>query len=144
MLDADDALTADCDVGDGSAWEERWSAGDDMEAKRMDGVMKLVCPATRLDSSWTGESRSPFRNVTLRNIFMRSFWLSSRACVSFSFPFFVLSVLLANSSTGGAGSFFDRVAVRKLCSRDERNLWKDLEGGSGVGGDPNTSATAAG
>lgn len=133
MLKDDDALTAGCDVGDGSAWEDRCNAGDDIDAWRIDGVMKLVCPPTRslplLDSSYNGagveDSRSPLRKVTRRNIFSRSFSLaapSSRGWVSFSFPFFVFPVIVANSSTGGVGSFFDRVAVLRLCSREERNL----------------------
>ena len=118
--------------------------------------MKLVCPATLsfslLDSSregrGAGTSRSPLRKVTLRNILRRSFSFgaagSSVEWVSFSLPFFLLPVIVANSSTGGAGSFLDRVAVRKLCSREERNRWNDLEGCSGAEGDPNTSSTMVG
>lgn len=155
VLDADDALTAGCDVGDGKACDERCRAGDDIEASRIDGVMKLVFPATlsfprrpsSLPGAAAGNSRSLFRNVTLRNIFSRSLSFeaaSSVACVSFSFPFFVFAVIVAKSSTGGAGSFFDRVAVRILCSSVERNLWKDRDCGSGDGEDPNTSDAVVG
>ena len=40
-----DARAAGWDLGDGRAWDERCKAGDDMDAWRSDGVMKLVLPA---------------------------------------------------------------------------------------------------
>jgi hypothetical protein len=121
----DDAGTPDCDFGDGNACEDKCKAGDDLDAWRIDGVMKLVKPAclTFLPASTTGvldegvrESRPARRNVTLFNIFGISLGF-----VSFSLPLFALAETLADTSTGGGGgSFFDRVAVRKLCSKVKR------------------------
>lgn len=45
--------------------------------------------------------------------------------VSFSFPLAVLANAASSSTIYGvAASFFDRVAVRRLCSSVDRNLWK--------------------
>lgn len=121
----DDAGTIDCDFGDGNAWEDKCKAGDDLDAWRIDGVIKLVKPAclTFPPASTTGvvdegvrESRTARRNVTLFNIFGISLGF-----VSFSLPLFALAETFADRSTdGGGGSFFDRVAVRKLCSKVTR------------------------
>lgn len=43
---------------------------------------------------------------------------------AFSFPLLLETV--ANSSAAGAGAFLERVAVRKLCSREERIRVKGL------------------
>lgn len=133
----DDAGTTDCDLGDGNAWEDKCKAGDDLDAWRIDGVTKLVKPAclTFSPAPTTGvvdedvrESRPTRRNVTLFNIFGISLGF-----VSFSLPLFALVETFADTSTGsGGGSFFDRVAVRKPCSKLERRRWNDLEGASEV------------
>lgn len=45
MLEDDDAGKADWDCGEGKGWEERWMAGEDMDACLSEGVKKLVKPA---------------------------------------------------------------------------------------------------
>jgi len=123
----DDAGTTDCDLGDGNnACGDKCKAGDDLDAWRIDGVIKLVKPACLTFSlaSTPGvvdegvrESRPVWRNVTLFNIFGISLGF-----VSFSLPLFALAETFADTSTGsGGGSFFDRVAVRKLCSKVKRS-----------------------
>lgn len=122
----DDAGTTDCDFGDGNACEDKCKAGDDLDARRIDGVIKLVKPAclTFSSVSTTGvvdegvrASRPVRRNVTL---FINIFGISL-GFVSFSLPLFDLGETFADTSTGSdGGSFFDRVAVRKLCSKVKR------------------------
>lgn len=133
------------DFGEGNAWEDRCNEGDDIEPCRIDGATKGVKPAARtlstrslstgIDRSGEGVSR-PRLNVTLdssrRSIPGRSFSLRTGWVESFSFPFPFLMVMVANSSAGGAGTFLERVAVRMLCSRDERIRPNALvEGGGG-------------
>jgi hypothetical protein len=43
----DGFIAANCDEGDDISWDERWRAGEDMDAWRRDGVAKLVNPAWR-------------------------------------------------------------------------------------------------
>ena len=37
----------DAGVGEGDAWDERWRAGEDIEASLSEGVTKLVNPGKR-------------------------------------------------------------------------------------------------
>lgn len=71
-----------------------------------------------------GDSR-PRRKLTFRIMFVLSLRVGTMSLgFSFSFPLAVLASA-ANSSTrygGVGGSFFDRVAVRRLCSSVDRNL----------------------
>lgn len=48
VLELDDASTADCDFGDGIACEAKCSAGDDIDACRKAGVIKLADPPIRV------------------------------------------------------------------------------------------------
>lgn len=74
------------------------------------------------------------RNVTLdSNLFIMfdfsfSFSLSlASSTVACSLPFLPLATIVAKSSTGGGGDLaLDLVAVRKLCSRDERMRLKPV------------------
>jgi hypothetical protein len=86
-------------------------------AWRKEGVMKLVKPATRPLSvafSFGGGDGSRLRKATRRS-------MPILGGVSFSFPLsLAVGVNVANSSAGG-GAFFERVAVRILCSSDDLN-----------------------
>lgn len=132
LVDEDEAGIAGCDLGDGRACEERWRAGDDTDPWRSDGVIKLVNPARRTlleVSSATGgmgegagvtDSLPPRRKLTLDSSLLSTPCLSLSFCKSsLSFPLPVLGVIVAKSSTGGV-CFLDLVAVRMLCSREER------------------------
>lgn len=66
---------------------------------------------------------------SLRNIPCFS---SDTLCFSFSFPL-LFAETVANSSAAGAGAFFERVAVRKVCSSEERMRLNGLIVGSWVG-----------
>lgn len=115
LLD-DERATEGWDFGEGSAWDDKWRAGEDIEARRIDGVMKLVTPATLSFSGGgfgEGVADSLRRKVTLLSIFIFSF--SCGSSLAFPFPF---AVKVANSSTGGR-AFFERVAVLMLCSSDD-------------------------
>lgn len=114
VVEDEEAGTAGRDFGEGKGWDERCNAGEDIVAWRMDGVMKLVKPATLPVFSFGGGGGedSRLRKVTRRSIPILS------SVFSFSFPF---AVNVANSSTAGGGTFFERVAVRMLCSRDDLN-----------------------
>lgn len=50
----EEAGTADCDFGEGNAWDERCRAGDDIDPWRKEGVMKLDKPALRTLSCLSG------------------------------------------------------------------------------------------
>lgn len=41
VVDEDDTGTADCDFGEGMAWDDKCKAGEDIVACRNDGVTKL-------------------------------------------------------------------------------------------------------
>lgn len=75
-----------------------------------------------------GESRPCLRKVTLDSSLLSTLDLSLSlpfvvlsSTVSFSLPLLVFGVKVAKSSVGGNVEldFFDRVAVRKLCSNDD-------------------------
>lgn len=71
--------------------------------------------------------------------FCLSFWAApSTATVTFSLPLLVLEVTVANSSVDGGAGFLDRVAVRKLCSREERMRKNGFVPDSGAGWDIET------
>jgi hypothetical protein len=160
VLELDEAGTAGCDFGDGIACEAKCSAGEDMDACRKPGVIKLVEPPARTFSpsciftftllppsfvlpmiggraddraGVTGDSESfRDRNPTLDSNLFSPFSLSLPFCsistsspVSLPFPLSGLVFRVANSSAGcGVGFVFDRVAVRNVCSREERNRLK--------------------
>lgn len=108
----------------------------------MEGVTKLVNPAAC--TLWTGSPgtlsacaggsgdgvsdprparRKGTLDSSLRNKFDLSFSFgeaSSAAALGFSFSLLCLGARVANSSVGRGAGFLDRVAVRKLCSREER------------------------
>ena len=89
---------ADCDFGDGRAWDDVCNAGDDKDSR-------------------------PRPKVTFRKMLIFPLCGSMFLGLSFSFPL-VVPANAASSSTmsGVGGSFFDRVAVRKLCSSVDRNF----------------------
>ena len=85
-------------VGDGRAWEDVCKAGDDRESRRRP-------------------------KVTFRKILIFSICGSMFLGLSFSFPLVVLANTATSSTMCGVGgSFFDRVAVRRLRSSVERNF----------------------
>ncbi len=131
---------------EGSGCADRCNAGEDMEACRREGVKKLVWPATRtlslsrtllpLPASFssvvegtggTGEGEDTSlpgrRNETLDNIRDLAFSFSLRPSSSeaFPLPFAAPCESTPDSSTIAAAFALDLVAVRKLCSRDERS-----------------------
>jgi hypothetical protein len=46
-VEEEDAGTADCDFGEGMAWDDKCNAGVDIVACRNEGVTKLVRPPDR-------------------------------------------------------------------------------------------------
>lgn len=63
-----------------------------------------------------------------------SFSFGSSSFEAFSLPLLFFGVTVAKSSTTGVDDFLDRVAVRKLCSREERMRVNVFVGGSGDAG----------
>ena len=94
--------TAGRDFG---GWDK---AGEDTVAWRMEGVMKLVKPATLfLTVSFRVGDGSCLRKATRRSMLVGS---GGGSDLSFSLPLFLAVVVkVANSS---AGTFLERVAVR--------------------------------
>jgi hypothetical protein len=90
-------------------------------AWRIEGVIKLVKPATRpIAFSFGGGEDSRLPKATRRSIPIFSS-LGGSSGLSFSLPLFLaVAVSVANSSAGG-GALFERVAVRILCSSDDLN-----------------------
>ncbi len=147
LVDDDEAGITSWDLGDGRACEERWRAGDDMDPWRSDGVTKLANPARRtlwVVSSAAGgmgegagvtDSLPPRRKLTLDSNLLSMPCFSLSFCgSSLSFPLLVLGVIVAKSSTGGA-CFLDLVAVRILCSREERRRVNGFVGKSAAAAD---------
>lgn len=129
---------------------ERWRAGDDMEAWRKEGVKKLVWPATRTLSlgrslslcvraasscsrangatgtggTGTGEdiSLAGRRNETLDSILDLAFSFSFGASSSDALPLPLPAPgeSTPDSSTAAGDLALDFVAVRRLCSSEER------------------------
>jgi hypothetical protein len=115
IVEDEEAGTAGRDLGDGKGWEERCKAGEDMVAWRIEGLVK---PATRPLSvaiSFGVGDDSRLRKVTRRSmpIFSSGF--------SFSLPLSLAVVFKVANSSVGSGTFFERVAVRILCSSDDLN-----------------------
>jgi hypothetical protein len=75
--------------------------------------------------------------------FSLSFRGASTATLAFSFLLLFLGAMVESSSSGEGASFLDRVAVRKLCSRDER-MRKNALVDSGAGWDVEASEKAGG
>jgi hypothetical protein len=117
VLEEEELGIADCDFGDG----RDVACGND-------GVISLVWLATLpFKLTWTslagvlfGRESQPRRKATFRKMLIVSLCGSMFLSLSFSFPL----VVLASSSTmcGVGGSFFDHVAVRRLCSSVDRNF----------------------
>jgi hypothetical protein len=105
--------TADCCWGEAGVWEERCRAGEDMDAPRREGVMKLVKPATLSPScllygvgdgdigdsgGFTGRllRRKPTFDSSLRNMLTSSFlsWNGSAPDLDLSFSLPLPDVLV--------------------------------------------------
>lgn len=135
-----------------------------MEACRKEGVWKLACPAKRAFSalplplslsSFAGSfrslagmggaageawSRAPGRrNETLDSILDLGFSFSFETCSSdaLSFPLPSVGATTAKSIAGTGDLTRDLVAVRMLCSREERRRLNVLGCGSGLAEDDN-------
>lgn len=83
--------------------------------------------------------RNPTCDCSLLSIFDFSLSFSFGALLlslaSFPLPLSALAIILANSSsTGGGDLALDFVALRMLCSNEERNRLNDLGEGSGTSG----------
>lgn len=153
---------------EGIGCAERCNAGEDMEACRREGVKKLVWPAARTLSlsrslllrlasfssvvegtGGTGEgegaSLTGRRNETLDNIrdLAFSFSLGPSSSAAFPLPFAAPWESTPDSSTIAAAFALDLVAVRRLCSRDERRRLNVLGWGS-AGGSRDEDAAAEG
>jgi len=118
IVEDEEAGTAGRDLGDGKGWEERCKAGEDMVAWRIEGVMKLVKPATlplSVAFSFGVGDDSRLRKATRRSIPIFS------SGFSFSLPLSLAVVVRVANSSAGSGTFFERVAVRILCSSDDLN-----------------------
>lgn len=135
------------DLGDGRGCEERGRAGDDMDPWRSDGVTKLANPARRTlwvtsfaaggmgEGAGVTDSLPPRRKLTLDSNLLSMPCFSLSFCrSSLSFPLLVLGVIVAKSSMGGA-CFLDLVAVRILCSREERRRVNGFVGKSAAAAD---------
>lgn len=87
---------------------------------------------------WVRDSRRPRRKVTLDpslpKTFNFSFSFGTSSAVTFAFllSFTCFGVTVANSSGSGEATFLVRVAVRILCSREERRRLKPFGEVSGI------------
>ena len=127
------------------ACEDKCRAGEDMDACLNDGVMKLVKPPARTLSpsciftfppffilptidGGVGDGAAdsfPYRKLTPKADNFLNLSLSlAFSCSSpeaFAFPLSCFTFRVANSSVGGTTGFdLDRVAVRRVCSREDR------------------------
>jgi hypothetical protein len=137
LVDDDEAGIADCDFGDGSACEYRCRAGDDMEpCRRVGATKRAVLSSAGLGGMGEGEGVTdclpPLRKPHLLLSF--SFVSSAAPARSFPLPTAVATPveMVRKSPTTGCAVFFERVAVRRLCSKEERMRWKVLGAGSGA------------
>lgn len=134
------------------------SVGDDIDPWRIDGETKGVKPAARTSSmvsfgrgaglkdEGAGDSRAALRKVTLDSSFCSILDFSLSFCgdspcrdLSVSFPMTFRNVMVANSSVPVGRILFDRMAERKLCSREDRNRFNALADDSDMEGDEEIS-----
>ena len=139
--------------GDGNC-----SVGDDIDPWRIDGATKGAKPAARtwsigsfeigagLKDEGAGDSRAALRNVTLDSSFWSILDFSLSFCgdspvrdLSVSFPITFRNVMVVNSSVPVGRILFDRMAERKLCSREDRNRFNALADDSDTEGDEEIS-----
>ena len=139
--------------GDGTC-----SEGDDIDPWRIDGATKGVKPAARTSSMGSfeigtglkdegaGDSRAALRNVTLDSSFCSILDFSFSLCgdslardLSESFPITFRYDKVAKSSGPVGKILFDRMAERKLCSREDRIRFNALVDDSDTEGDEEIS-----